>query len=154
MSRRRIKEDLYYPNILIAEDSEDDYIFTERALVDKGFCRDNLVRVTNGVELLKYLDSLEDQVPDLILLDLSMPLKDGHQTLKELKKNKNIDITKIPVVILSNSGTDDDRYKSLDLGANWYIEKPSSLYEYNQQVVGACKYWGITFQRLMKQQKK
>ena len=83
--------------------------------------------VTNGVELLEYLEArlvLGRELPDLILLDLNMPLKDGREALKEIKEHEKL--KHLDVIIFSTSSSENDKKTTLDLGAKHYIVKPPS----------------------------
>ena len=101
--------------ILLAEDDK----FISRAYTD-GFTRYGyeVIAVTDGEEAIKQAKS---EKPDIILLDLIMPIKNGFETLEEIKANKNI--KDIPVIILSNLGQDTDIKKGRDLGAVDYLIK-------------------------------
>lgn len=117
--------------ILVAEDDPDD-----RMLIQKAFTKvcegGELIYVENGEELIKYLRreapySDEDKFPrpQLVLLDLNMPKKDGREALKEIKGDKTL--CKIPVIILTTSKHPDDIDYMYRLGSNSYITKPSSF---------------------------
>ena len=101
--------------ILIAEDDP----FVSNAyrvkLTKEGF---ETKMVKDGNELLKQL---ENYIPDLVILDLVMPNKDGFETLKELKKNQTW--KNIPIIIASNLGQNEDIEQGMRLGANDYIVK-------------------------------
>jgi two-component system, chemotaxis family, response regulator Rcp1 len=77
--------------------------------------------------------------PDLILLDLNMPRKDGIRTLKEIKEDAGL--KNIPVVILTVSELDDDILKSYNLHANSYVTKPLNLDEFAKVVKGIEDFW-------------
>src|SRR5215471_9287607 len=115
------------PTVLLAEDDEDDYLLARDALAEVCFhCR--LFRVKNGEELLDYLhrkgnfeNPKEFPLPDLILLDLNMPKKDGRRALSEIKSHPNLRL--MPVVILTTSQNHDDVLQCYELGANAFIRK-------------------------------
>ncbi len=110
--------------ILLVEDTPSDVRLTQEALK-----RSNLVYeltiVNDGIEALDYLKGLtssEKKLPDVILLDLNMPRKNGHQVLDEIKDDELL--RTIPVVLLTVSERDDDVLEALRLKMNYYIAKP------------------------------
>ena len=111
--------------ILLAEDNPGDVKLTEKAL-DQGQITNNLHVVNDGVETLQFLRGVGEYAdtpqPDLILLDLNMPRKDGEDVLKEIKDDP--DLRRIPVVVLTSSDAEEDIVKSYDLHANAYLKKP------------------------------
>lgn len=93
----------------------------------------------DGVEAMKYLNR-EDKYsdaprPDLIILDLNLPKKDGREVLREIKSDE--DLKSIPVVVLTISGAEEDILRSYDLHANCYITKPVDL----EQFIELIKYF-------------
>ncbi len=108
----------------IADDDEDDReIFTEVIHEIAPFV--NLTKATNGHELMKLLNNKNTELPDIIFLDLNMPLKNGQECLQEIRSDERL--KHIPVVIYStSSGREfiDETYKK---GANYYIIKPDSF---------------------------
>lgn len=111
--------------ILLAEDNLGDRKLTEKAL-DQGKLRNNLHAVEDGVEALAYLRQEDEYTdaprPDLVLLDLNMPRKDGQEVLAEIKADESL--RRIPVVVLTSSAAEEDIAKSYDLHANAYLTKP------------------------------
>ncbi len=111
--------------ILLAEDNPGDARLTEKAL-ERGSILNNLHVVEDGVEALAFLRNEDEYAdtprPDLILLDLNMPRKDGKDVLRELKDDE--DLRRIPVVVLTSSAAEEDVVKSYDLHANAYLTKP------------------------------
>ncbi len=114
-------------NILIADDDEDDLFFATKALKESRL-KNNVFCVHDGLELMDFLKKRGDYTektaptPDLILLDLNMPKKNGREALKEIRDDENLN--QIPVVILTTSEADQDILSSYKLGANSYIKKP------------------------------
>lgn len=102
-------------NILVAEDDKYYANIYKTKLTAEGF---EVVVVRDGKQALK---AVREKKPDLILLDLIMPIKDGFETLKELKADKNL--KSIKVIVLSNLGQDEDIQKTKDLGAQEYLVK-------------------------------
>ncbi|MDX8391127.1 MAG: response regulator [Mariprofundaceae bacterium] len=116
--------------ILMADDDEDDRMFAEDALEEARF-HNVLHTVEDGVELMDYLchrgefsDVEKYPLPDLILLDLNMPRKDGREALSEIKAHPDAAIHSIPIVILTTSDSEADVQQAYDLGVNSYITKP------------------------------
>ena len=108
-------------NLLLADDDEDDCLFFEEALEElKVFA--NLKIVNNGEVLMQKLVSELNKLPDVLFLDLNMPLKNGFECLAEIKHTKKLE--KLIVIIISTSFEQeivDNLYKN---GANFYIRKP------------------------------
>jgi len=111
--------------ILLAEDNPGDAKLTKKAL-ERGQIANNLHVVTDGVETLKFLrqegDYADESRPDLVLLDLNMPRKDGKEVLEEIKADD--ELKRIPVVVLTSSEAEEDIIQSYDLHANAYLTKP------------------------------
>jgi CheY-like chemotaxis protein len=112
------------PFTLIAEDDEDDRMFFDLALTEyvKGV---DFAFVENGQELIDYL-TIQDSSPDLIVLDLNMPLMDGRAALKAIRSDPKL--KELRVACLTTSSNLDDRQFCLDLGAAFHT-KPYSLPE-------------------------
>jgi CheY-like chemotaxis protein len=131
--------------ILMADDDADDRQLTREALEDARLIND-IRFVENGEELLEYLrrqgkyaPPVEAPRPGLILLDLNMPRKDGRAVLQELKQDP--DLRSIPVVVLTTSKSDEDIYRSYDLGVNSYIVKPVTFEALVDILQTLEKYW-------------
>lgn len=112
--------------ILLAEDNPGDVKLTQKAF-EEGNIANNLHVVNDGVEALAFLRQEGEYAdmprPDLILLDLNMPRKDGKDVLRELKDDDD-DLHRIPVVVLTSSEAEEDVIRSYDLNANAYLTKP------------------------------
>jgi len=131
--------------ILMADDDADDRQLTREALEDARLIND-IRFVENGEELLEYLRRqgkwsapADAPRPGLILLDLNMPRKDGRTVLKEIKQDP--EFRTIPVVILTTSKSDEDVYRSYDLGVNSYIVKPVTFEALVDILQTLEKYW-------------
>lgn len=131
-------------NILIAEDDEDDYtLIIDSIKSSQKNCQVNWVR--DGEELIKYLNSTSDHevgnknVPDIILLDLNMPKKDGREALEEIKTHSKF--KNIPVIVLTTSQAKMDIQKVYDLGANSFIQKPFKYADFSSMMENFFKYW-------------
>ena len=112
-------------NILLIEDNPGDVRLTEEAFRESKK-NVNLEVVTDGIEALKFLRKEEDYkdkvTPDLILLDLNLPKRDGREVLEIIKSDRHL--KRIPVVVLTTSKAEVDILKSYDLHANCFINKP------------------------------
>jgi CheY-like chemotaxis protein len=131
--------------ILIADDDDDDRFLIKEALAECHFANP-LYWVSNGEELMDYLyhrgayaDRTQSPRPGLILLDLNMPRKDGREALKEIKADPQL--RNIPIIILTTSGTDEDIYRSYNLGASSYITKPITFDSLIEVIKALGKYW-------------
>jgi two-component system, chemotaxis family, response regulator Rcp1 len=118
-------------DILLVEDNEADVRLTEEVLTESKV-RNNLIVANDGVEALQCLRQQGkfkgSPRPDLILLDLNLPVKDGREVLAEIKADKHL--KSIPVVVLTTSKAEEDILKTYDLHANCYITKPVDLEQF------------------------
>jgi len=113
-------------NIILADDSADEHFLFMHTL--KGIDNDvNIRTVLNGVELLKLLNKPDTVLPDLLFLDLNMPLKNGKESLAEIRKIPKL--SDLKVVIYSTSDEKRDIEETYALGANVYIRKPQDYQE-------------------------
>ncbi len=128
--------------ILIVEDNPADIRLTKVA-IQKSEIGCQLDVVTDGVEAMNFLKKLgkysKVDLPDLILLDLNLPKKNGLEVLKEIKEDE--DLKRIPVVILTISSNEEDLIKAYNLHANSYINKPLDVREFYTIVEFICLYW-------------
>jgi len=128
--------------ILLVEDNPGDIRLTTEALKEQKMYN-KLNVVTDGVEAMEYLKKQGKYAkavkPDLILLDLNLPRKDGREVLKEIKSD---DLLKtIPVVVLTVSKADEDIVKSYNLHANCYITKPVDLAQFMKVARTIQEFW-------------
>lgn len=110
--------------ILLVEDTPSDVRLTQEAL-KRSDLKYNMNVVNDGVEAMEYLQKLRDshkELPDIILLDLNMPRKNGHEVLADIKADAIL--RTIPVVLLTVSENDEDVMEALRLKMNYYIAKP------------------------------
>jgi chemotaxis family two-component system response regulator Rcp1 len=128
--------------VLLVEDNPGDVRLTREALRD-GKVRNNLSVAPDGVEALaflrrqgKYADAPR---PDVILLDLNLPKKDGREVLEEVKADPSL--RNIPVVILTSSEAERDIAQAYDLHANCYITKPVDLDQFITVVKSIEDFW-------------
>ncbi len=128
--------------ILLVEDNPGDVRLTIEGLKE-GKVRNNLSVVEDGVEALAFLrkeGKYSDAVrPDLILLDLNLPKKDGREVLSEIKSDN--DLCRIPVVVLTTSKAEQDILKAYSLHANCYITKPVDLDQFIAVVESIEDFW-------------
>ena len=128
--------------VLLVEDSPGDVRLTREALKDAKV-HISLHVATDGIEAMAYLERTGSHVnaprPDLILLDLNLPKKDGREVLKEIKESPSLRI--IPVVILTTSSSDADVLQSYHLHANCYISKPVDLDGFLKVVRSIDDFW-------------
>src|SRR6266545_3612787 len=128
--------------ILIVEDNPGDVRLTMEALRDAKV-HNRLTVASDGVEAMAVLRHAgkyaEAPRPDLILLDLNLPRKDGREVLAEIKADE--DLKRIPVVILTSSGADEDVLRSYDLQAACYITKPVDLDQFITVVQSIESFW-------------
>ncbi len=129
-------------NILLIEDSEGDVRLVQEALKE-GKLHNRLFVVRDGVEGMDFLlkrGKYQTAIrPDLILLDLNMPKKDGREVLAEIKQHE--DLKRIPVVILTTSNSEADILKTYNLHANCYIVKPLNLDDFIRVVRSIESFW-------------
>jgi len=128
--------------ILLVEDDPGDVELTRETLnQSKIIIKLNVVN--NGVDAIKYLRKESPyqnaERPDLILLDLNLPKKDGREVLKDIRSDENI--KSIPVVILTTSEAEEDILKSYNLGANCFVTKPLGLKEFSKVVTALEDFW-------------
>ncbi|MBN1572769.1 MAG: response regulator [Deltaproteobacteria bacterium] len=134
---------IYKPvEILLVEDNPADVRITVEALKESKI-KNNLNIVNDGVEALDFLRKVgkhaESPKPDLILLDLNLPKKDGREVLKEIKEDPKL--KRIPVVILTISKADEDIIRTYDLHANCYITKPVDMEQFVKVVKSIEDFW-------------
>jgi CheY-like chemotaxis protein len=131
--------------VLVADDDEDDRKMTADALREARISN-KLHFVTDGEELIdylyhrgKYAPPAHAPRPDLLLLDLNMPRKDGREALREMKENPSF--RSIPVLVLTTSKTEEDVERIYGLGANSFITKPVTFEGLVQAMKVIGEYW-------------
>ena len=129
-------------DILLVEDNAGDSRLAIEALKESKL-RNNLHIVTDGMEAMDFLykrgKHLQVPRPDLILLDLNLPKKDGREVLAEIKNDP--DLKRIPVVILTISKAEEDVLKTYNLHANCFITKPLDLNQFVTVVKSIEDFW-------------
>ncbi|KYG82249.1 response regulator [Roseivirga echinicomitans] len=128
-------------NILLVEDNESDIMLIRLALEDVEIVR-SLTAVNNGHEALQYLTKEDTILPDLILLDINMPVMDGLEALEKIKANDSI--KQIPVIMLTTSSRKEDIIKSYKAHSNSYIIKPNDITGLDKVAEVIRDYWQNT----------
>ena len=128
--------------ILLVEDNPGDVRLTQEALKE-GKVYNNLHWAKDGVEALEFLRRkgrhADAPRPDIILLDLNLPKKDGREVLAVIKTDS--ELKHIPVVVLTTSKAEEDVLKSYALHANCYVTKPVDLEKFIQVVQSIDRFW-------------
>ena len=128
--------------ILLVEDNPGDVRLTQEALKE-GKVYNNLHWAKDGVEALEFLKREGKHAsaprPDIILLDLNLPKKDGREVLAQIKKDG--ELKQIPVVVLTTSEAEEDVLKSYELHANCYVTKPVDLEKFIHVVQSIDRFW-------------
>ncbi|EDX83061.1 hypothetical protein S7335_239 [Synechococcus sp. PCC 7335] len=129
-------------DVLLVEDSPSDAKLTAKTFKTAKVLN-TLHIVEDGVEAMNFLHQTGEYEgsprPDLILLDLNLPKKDGRQVLAEIKEDSRL--KNIPVVILTTSEADEDILRSYELQANCYITKPVTLQQFVRVVESIENFW-------------
>ena len=128
--------------ILLIEDNVGDVLLTKEAFRHTHF-KYNLRIAKDGDEALKILNRSgidnEFPLPDLILLDLSLPKIDGREVLERIKSNS--DLKHIPIIILSGSDAESDMTSSYNLHANSYVVKPDNFDDFKEIIASIENFW-------------
>jgi CheY-like chemotaxis protein len=129
-------------HILLVEDNEGDIFLTKEALEDSKIINKISV-VRNGKDALDFVFQrgafINAESPDLILLDINLPMKNGHEVLAELKSSQQ---TKhIPIIILTTSSSEMDITKSYNNHANCYVTKPVEVNDFLDAVASIENFW-------------
>jgi two-component system, chemotaxis family, response regulator Rcp1 len=128
--------------ILLIEDNPGDVRLTQECL-KKSKVANHLSVAEDGIEAMGFLFRksrfAEAPRPDLILLDLNLPRKDGREILAEIKRDENLH--RIPVIILTSSDSESDIYLSYNLHANCYITKPIIFEDFSKVIIAIENFW-------------
>ena len=128
--------------ILMADDDEEDCFLAKEALEESGVMA-VLSTVEDGIQLMDYLlrnsQSKTNKLPNLILLDLNMPRKDGREALVEIKAEPTL--KNIPIVILTTSQEEEDISFSMKAGANLFMTKPATFEEWVEMMKSFADRW-------------
>jgi CheY-like chemotaxis protein len=128
--------------ILLVEDNEGDIVLTIDAFEESKINTEISV-ARNGQEALDFLYKrnafLDAKKPDLILLDINLPIYNGHEVLKEIKHDSNL--KKIPVIMLTTSAFSNDINKAYDNNCNSYVKKPLDMLEFLEAIIKIENFW-------------
>jgi chemotaxis family two-component system response regulator Rcp1 len=142
------------PEILLVDDNPADIDLTSEVLAQ---CKQrfHVNAVNDGAEAISFLRHqgkyTEAPCPDLVVLDLNLPRRDGRQVLSDIKADPAL--AKIPVVIFTTSQANSDISRSYELGANCYLRKPGNLPEFVAVVQSMAQFW-LGFARLPQREKR
>jgi len=132
-------------HMLMADDDPDDCLLFKEAITASGLPH-HLHTFPDGEALLDYLDGLFQNGgspsaprPDLILLDLNMPRKDGRETLRLIKRDRRLQ--RIPIVVLTTSVAESDVSLAYETGASSYISKPATFQGWVKLATALSGYW-------------
>jgi CheY-like chemotaxis protein len=129
-------------NILLVEDNPGDIDLTKEAF-QEGKIANHIEVVTDGEQAMSYLRKEGEYsgavTPDIVLLDLNLPKKDGREVLKEIKNDKSL--KHIPVIILTTSQADEDVSAAYDNYANCYIRKPVDMDKFIEVAQKVEDFW-------------
>lgn len=129
-------------NLLLVEDNAADTFLIE-SFFRNSQLPNKLHKVQDGEAAMEFLHQENAYIgvprPDLILLDLNLPKKDGREVLEELKADP--ELKSIPVIIMTGSAATQDILKSYELQASCYITKPSDLNEFNRTIQSLENFW-------------
>src|SRR3954453_12199319 len=124
--------------VLLVEDSADDVFLTQEAF-DDAAVEVRLHVARDGEEAMDFLRGESNPRPDLMLLDLNMPRKDGREVLLEVRQDPNL--TDIPIVVLTTSTSDEDILAAYQAHVNSYIRKPVTFERFAEAVKALGDYW-------------
>lgn len=131
--------------ILLVEDSEQDALLIREALEEQEILKE-MSHVQNGEEALKYLKKEapyeNSKLPDLILMDINMPVMNGIEALKQIKSLENF--KQIPVLMLTTSSRKEDILRAYKEQSSSYIVKPEDIYELDRLAETIKNYWTNT----------
>lgn len=128
--------------LLLVEDNDDDVLLIRETIQDANFAQ-RIFIVTDGEQAMEFLRKdgqyKEVPVPNIIILDIRMPKKDGFKVLREIKENPGL--CHIPVIILTASDKEKDMMKSYEKGASSYIVKPAEHAKFCDMIRHMVFYW-------------
>lgn len=125
--------------ILLVEDNPGDVRLVSEALGRRGDPVAELEVVEDGEEALERVRASDRSRPDIVMLDLNLPRKDGRGVLRELKRDP--DLRRIPVIVFTSSATERDVLDCYDLHANCYVVKPIVLDDPMSTVEDVVRFW-------------
>ncbi len=129
-------------HILLVEDNEGDIVLTLDAF-EESKIRTTISVVKNGADALDFLfkrgDYAEEEHPDLILLDINIPVYNGHDVLKKIKEDPLL--KKIPVIMLTTSASQKDINKAYENYSNSYVTKPIDMNDFLKAILKIEEFW-------------
>ena len=129
-------------HILLIEDNEGDILLIREVLSGRPFIKKISVATDGqeGIDFVTKKGNFKEEIsPDLILLDINLPLKNGHEVLKTLKNN--VKTRHIPIIVLTTSSSPDDIKKSYQHFANLYITKPVDMESFDEAISAIEGFW-------------
>lgn len=135
----------YIVNILLAEDDPDDSMLFMQA-VDESAITSKISVADTGAKLVNHLESTHRNVPDIIFLDMNMPLKNGIECLQVIRSNDQYKM--VPVIMYSTSHNKTEIEACYEQGANYYVVKPYSFNAIKKMVTDfCCRNWDTDSKR-------
>lgn len=132
-------------NILLAEDDPDDSLLFMQA-VDESAIRSEVSIADTGAKLVNHLESLQKVIPDIIFLDMNMPLKNGIECLQVIRSNDHYKM--VPVIMYSTSYNNNEIEACYEKGANYYVVKPYSFNAIKKMITDfCCRNWELDSNR-------
>lgn len=129
-------------HILLVEDNEGDILLTKEAFEDSKFIN-RISTVKNGGDALDFLFQRGEfenaEKPDLILLDINLPVKNGHEVLTQIKADENT--RKIPIIMLTTSDSSKDINLAYNSHANSYVTKPLNMDDFMDAITKIEEFW-------------
>jgi len=129
-------------HVLLVEDNEGDILLTKEAF-EESKVKTNISVARNGQEALDFLykkgDYANVQRPDIILLDINIPIFNGHEVLERIKKDS--DLKMIPVIMLTTSSNQKDIDKAYKNHSNSYVKKPLNLDDFIKAILRIDEFW-------------
>ena len=128
--------------IAIVDDDADDRFLVQEAFTKAGY-QDEFIHFENGPQFMEFLHNTPAQVdlPSLLFLDLNMPVIEGKEILREIKRNDRW--AQIPVIVFTTANSDIEKRMCFQLGASSYITKPAPLAEMERLVKAICVVFSI-----------
>ena len=127
---------------MLVEDNEGDIILIQDAL-EEAKILNNMTLARDGAEAIEKLEKIvienPNNLPDLILLDINLPKKNGHEVLEVLKSDSRL--KQVPIIVLTTSSSELDIFKAYNLHANCYIIKPVEISEFLRVVSKIEDFW-------------
>lgn len=127
-------------NILLVEDNDGDILLTTEALEDSKIIK-KITVIRDGKAAINFFETLnsKDETPDLVLLDINLPKKSGHEVLQYIKRNERHN--QIPVIMLTTSSSERDILSAYKHYANCYITKPIEVSEFMTAIAKIEDFW-------------